>query len=469
MKKIILIIALMMPFIAFAQKAADRRALFNSWNNYEVSTNKVGTSGTKFIKVWGFGKKVDIAVMQAKKNAVHACIFRGIPGNGQAGATPALYPNASISDDHLDYFYDFFETAGDYLQFVNLTTDGMPSGQNKLGIKGGYKVGIDVQVMYDNLRKKLIADGIIKGDALGNAKKPKLMVVPADIWCNKNGFVEKIDNDGKITIAPDYETALSNNTEVRQVITAMNDFLTNVGYAPEILEQHIKKLHNDQAINQVTKSIDGSKVSLSMADRLKESSQADIVLDLDFEIKRDGPKNFVEFTVTALDSYTSKPISSNIGRGTPTSSAADLVNQLQEAVLSFKDKMIGELQEYFNNMVKNGREIIVSMYKWQGSDVSFQTEYDGEELNVLIEDIMAEETVNGSYNLESSSPKMMKFSQVRMPLFYERNGKERAMDAKTFGQRIAKKIRNITNVDCGVDNRGLGEVVIYLGGKMNED
>ena len=64
-------------------------------------------------------------------------------------------------------FDNFFETAGTYLNFVNMTTDGVPSGQDRLKIKKGYKVAIYVQVMFDNLRKKLETDGIIKGLSTG--------------------------------------------------------------------------------------------------------------------------------------------------------------------------------------------------------------------------------------------------------------------------------------------------------------
>ena len=148
--------------ICTAQKVKDRRDLFNSWNNYEVSTVQVGQEGTKFLKVWGYGKRVDLAITQAKKNAVHACIFRGIPGNANAMSTPAICPDPAVLEANIDYFYDFFETGSSYLNFVNLTTDGIPSGQDKREVKGGYKVAIYVQVMYDNLKKKLQSDGIVK-------------------------------------------------------------------------------------------------------------------------------------------------------------------------------------------------------------------------------------------------------------------------------------------------------------------
>lgn len=43
-----------------------------------------------------------------------------------------------------------------------MTTDGVPSGQDKRKVKGGYKVAIYVQVMYDNLKKKMEDDGIVR-------------------------------------------------------------------------------------------------------------------------------------------------------------------------------------------------------------------------------------------------------------------------------------------------------------------
>ena len=94
MKKLILFafIFVASAAVCFGQ-GKDRRKSFKSWENYEVTTEKVGVEGTKFIKVWGFGKNVDKAIMSAKRNAVHACIFRGLPGNTNANATPAILRN----------------------------------------------------------------------------------------------------------------------------------------------------------------------------------------------------------------------------------------------------------------------------------------------------------------------------------------------------------------------------------------
>lgn len=163
MKRLLLLLlcCFMVTTTSFAADKKDRKASYKSWENYEVTTERVGVEGTKFIKVWGFGKNVDKAVMAAKRNAVHACIFRGLPGNTNANATPAIL-DESAYQQHYDYFNKFFAPGGPYLGFINVTTDGVPSGQDRRKVKGGYKVAIYVQVMFDNLKDKLENDGLKK-------------------------------------------------------------------------------------------------------------------------------------------------------------------------------------------------------------------------------------------------------------------------------------------------------------------
>ena len=140
----------------------ERKQHYNSSYNYEVEIQGVGQDGTKVLKVWGYGKRVEDAIIEAKMNAVAAAIFKGIPGGNGAAATPAILRDPNASETHADYFEQFFSPGGKFNQFIALTTDGMPSGQDRLKMKKGYKVAIYTQIMYDALRKQLEADGIAK-------------------------------------------------------------------------------------------------------------------------------------------------------------------------------------------------------------------------------------------------------------------------------------------------------------------
>jgi hypothetical protein len=140
----------------------EKKAYYSSDYNYEVLIMGVGQDGTKVLKVSGIGKKVEDAVIEAKMNAVASVIFKGIPGGQGAAATPPILTDPNAGEKHKAYFETFFSPGGKYLQFIALTTDGMPSGQDRMKMDKGFKVFIYAQVMYDALRKQLETDGIAR-------------------------------------------------------------------------------------------------------------------------------------------------------------------------------------------------------------------------------------------------------------------------------------------------------------------
>ncbi|MEY1638294.1 hypothetical protein [Tenuifilum osseticum] len=167
MRKVLLsiavtVLAVVMILPANAQTRKERKILWNSQYNYEIEPVGVGQDGTKVFKVWGYGKDVGAAVMNAKEAAVAACIFKGLPGGGGSAPTPPICSQPNAEQIHADYFEKFFEVGGKYLQYIAVTNDADPSGEDRIKMKKGYKVAIYVQVMYDALRKQLEADGIAR-------------------------------------------------------------------------------------------------------------------------------------------------------------------------------------------------------------------------------------------------------------------------------------------------------------------
>lgn len=167
MRKVLLsiavtVLAVVIILPANAQTRKERKILWNSQYNYEIEPVGVGQDGTKVFKVWGYGKDVGAAVMNAKEAAVAACIFKGLPGGGGSAPTPPICSQPNAEQIHADYFEKFFEVGGKYLQYIAVTNDADPSGEDRIKMKKGYKVAIYVQVMYDALRKQLEADGIAR-------------------------------------------------------------------------------------------------------------------------------------------------------------------------------------------------------------------------------------------------------------------------------------------------------------------
>jgi hypothetical protein len=144
--------------------AQGQKKSFMSTDNYEIEVYGIAPDGFKNLFVWGYGKSVEKAVYNAKKNAVDAALFRTIPGHGDNLQlnTPAIC-GRKAKMQYSTFFEEFFKPGGEWISYVTLTTDGDPSGQNRLKVHGGYKVGIYVQIDYDALRNRMREEGLASG------------------------------------------------------------------------------------------------------------------------------------------------------------------------------------------------------------------------------------------------------------------------------------------------------------------
>ncbi|WP_024768201.1 DUF6175 family protein [Aquimarina macrocephali] len=299
----------------------------------------------------------------------------------------------------------------------------------------------------------------------GQAKKPTIMVVPSDVWCNQNGYMLGFNNQGTIVKVPDYKRAFQENAEVLQVISQINGMMAERGFPLKNMESAIKTLESNAAEDNMRSSKDtGSGVSESPIDALKKITKADIIMQLTWTINKTGPKKSVNFNLQGLDAYTDKQIATATGTGAPSFSA-EVPVLLSEAVLSHMDNFTGSLQTHFDDMFENGREIIVRIQKWDDWDGDLEAEYgdDDEELGVIIEDWLADNAVKGRFNTTDMTADMALFEQVRIPLF---NEKGRAMDARRFVRKLSKKLKaEPYAIPNKLVMKGLGRATIILGGK----
>ena len=139
---------------ATSQKATDDTLVWR----YEVQeTNKVAKDKKSVIfKVWSYAKNENLAIKQAGKNAVHACIFK------QIGYYPPLASVSSIEIEHKDFFNEFFQDGGEYMRFVQFVNNGAIAPEDKIKLKNMYKIGVYAKINRADLRKYLEEKGILK-------------------------------------------------------------------------------------------------------------------------------------------------------------------------------------------------------------------------------------------------------------------------------------------------------------------
>jgi hypothetical protein len=298
--------------------------------------------------------------------------------------------------------------------------------------------------------------------ANSQAKKPTLMVVPSDAWCIENGYFLTYDNQGTTVKIPDYKRAFQENTDVLQIISQINGMMGERGFPLKNMESAIKSLESNSAEDNMRTSKSGSDVSESAIDALKKVAKADIIIQLTWTTNTLGPKKSISFNLQGLDAYTDKQIATSTGTGVP-SFAVEMPVLLSEAVLSHIDNFSASLQTHFDDLFENGREIIVKIQKWEDWDDDLETEFAGEELGIIIEDWLADNTVKGRFSTTDMTENMALFEQVRIPLY---NAKGRAIDARRYIRELSKFLKNAPYlIPNKVSTKGLGRVTIILGGK----
>ena len=299
----------------------------------------------------------------------------------------------------------------------------------------------------------------------GQAKKPTIMVVPSDNWCNTSGFMTEFDNEGKITKVPDYKKALQENSDLLLVISKINELMSDRGFPLKNLESSLKSLEGDVAEDAMLTSKKGGELNESPIDKLKKVAKADIWLQMTWIVNTVGPKKSITFNLQGIDAYTDKQIAGASGTG-KSSFTAELSVLLEEAVLAHLDNFNVQLQNHFDDMFENGREIVLRIMTWDSWDYDLETdEFGDDELGILIEDWIASNTLNNRFSTTTATANMMLFEQVRIPLYYKRNGRQRALDSRRWANGLKKYLKGNYQIEAKLMIKGLGQAQLVLGGK----
>lgn len=293
------------------------------------------------------------------------------------------------------------------------------------------------------------------------AKKPTLMVVPSDVWCNANGFMQSFDNQGKEVKVPDYKKALQENADLLVTISKINELMAERGFPLKNLESAIKSLETQAAEDALLSSKTGAALSETPIDQLKKVAQADIWIQLTWTVHQVGPKRSVTINLQGLDAYTDKQVAGSSGTSEP-SFTAELPVLLQEGVLANLDHFNSQLQAHFDDLFANGREVSLRVRVWDAFDGDLESVYADEELGVLIENWISDNTVQHRFSTTSATETSMLFEQVRIPLYDERN---RPMDARRWARGLQQHLSTTFQIESKVMTKGLGQATLVLGEK----
>ncbi|MBK7790502.1 MAG: hypothetical protein IPJ54_18510 [Saprospiraceae bacterium] len=298
------------------------------------------------------------------------------------------------------------------------------------------------------------------------AKKPTLMVVPSDNWCIKNGYTATFDEMGTLKTIPDYKLALQNETDLLMTIGKINTLMADRGFPLVNLETAIKNMEQESAEVSMMSSKAGSNLVESPIDILQRTANADIIIQLTYVINQEGPQRSITFMLQGLDAYTKKQIAGAQGTGEP-SFATQTPVLLEEAVLAHIDDFNSRLQQHFDDLFANGREVVFQSRVFDGSPVDLEEVFNFKneelELGEIIENWISENTVQGRFSTITYTQNVIRFEQVRIPLY---DDKGRANDTRRWLRDLRNLLsKNPFNLTSKIYTRGLGEVWLIIGEK----
>lgn len=302
---------------------------------------------------------------------------------------------------------------------------------------------------------------LISVSSFAQAKKPTIMVVPSDVWCNQNGYMSSFDNQGQVEKYPNYETALQSNSDLVLAISKIGEMMAERGFPLKDLSACLKTIKQEAAEESVTTSKEGDVLAETPLDKLSRVAKADIIIQLTWTMNVSGPKKSVTFNMQGLDAYTNKQVAAASGTGAPSFSV-EVPVLLEESILSHIDQFNSQLQVHFDDLFANGREVALTCRRWSGSEADFETEYDGNELSFIIEDWMAQNTVQGRFSTSDATENRLVFEQVRIPL---QNEAGRAIDTRTWANGLRKSLKDTYGIDAKLTTKGLGQAIITIGAK----
>lgn len=446
----------------WAQTSAKAGANKDTENwRYEIQP-AVGQApqGCALVRVWSYSKNANVATLQAGKNAVHGIIFTGYSASTDGTRLPGRRPLVSdpqTETKHADYFKAFFAENGGYQRYVSFMGNGVPDQVVKVGKE--YKVGLMVTVLVDELRKRLETDGIIQPmNELIAGTLPTLMVVPSDQWCTEHGYVTH-------DYAPDYYTALTSDPQLMQAITQVNALFSDRGFPLKDMQSQLKSLRSQTAEDAMLSSKSGGELQVSPIDQLKQVAHADIWVKIGWTINdvAGGSQQTLSFVLQGIDAYSDKQVAGATGTSKPQYTArAEVPVMLQGAIIGYMNPFCEQLTSYFQQIQKDGRQLTIRIRVFDDFGEDLESEFNGEELNVIIENWVAENALNGKYHLTTATENQMLFENVAVPL---KSANGRDIDARAWLRPLQRHLQKQYGITAKLMTKGLGEATLVLGGK----
>ena len=246
--------------------------------------------------------------------------------------------------------------------------------------------------------------------------QPTIMVIP--FVAKGQSVRKKLENDNNILIA----------------VTKVKEGFDKRGVNTIDLRAKLKQLSNMEVLEEDARTSD--------KDEVIRMSGADIYVEVQSKRNYSRSGNSVSLTLTAYDAFSGQSLANKVANS-PSFYTKNFEKLTEKAVESVIDDFLNTIQIKFDEMLKNGRSLVLTIGISEDSDVDFDKEYnDGDDLlSDLIEDWVEKEAYNNYYHIQGTTKTKMIFDDIRVPVKDPKTG--RTFKVSSFVRKLRKFLRSL--------------------------
>lgn len=232
----------------------------------------------------------------------------------------------------------------------------------------------------------------------------------------KRGMAQSVVSvQPKIMVLPyikqgeDYRTILENDVNKRIVLTKIKEAFDSEGFTTVDLVAKLKTLSQSAAFQEDNQT--------DLKKMVVEQSGADVYVEAEITCSNSNSGNSVKMILTAYEVSSGNSLSNKVG-DSGKFYTDDIGALASKAVSKVSKEFLATMQMKFDEIVANGRSIVVNFGFTEASSLNMDSEV-GNNGNLLKDELelwMEENAYKNQYHIQGTVAKAMIFDDVKIPL-----------------------------------------------------
>ena len=289
---------------------------------------------------------------------------------------------------------------------------------------------------------------------------PSIIVFPDNTWMFKHDYM---DIHGKQKV-PNYKKAFDENTQIKQVLSAIQSVLQERGFETQDLEEIIESNYDDEAMELAESDDEDYAAEVGNVENLLRQAKPDIRLNVAYEVDPQGAFKNISLLIKAVDAFSKTPLPGAINEDIPmTKDPVGLAvrKQFNAKCEEFCDGIIA----YFKDLRDHGRriEVVFKAQKDSGIDLLNGTTTDGTRISTFLFNWVRSHAKEQAAKKNSSqqTKSLCGFKDVRIEFF---NDDGEPTDAIEWGEALSDELANVTGFNVNFDQGNtMGKVTFIVG------